>query len=457
MNDDPVNKLPQMLGKPGPLEEREGEARNVPQGEEAERASGDTDSLGMQILMDQIFERENMIKAYKRVIKHKNTAPGVDGITVDQLRNVLVKSWPAIKLQLQEGTYQPSPVRVVKITKENGGFRQLGISTLTDRLIQQALLMEMSRIFEPTFSEHSYGFRPNRSAHQALLAAQTYVEQGKIWTVDIDLANFFDEINHDRLMSRIERKVKDKRVLRLIRSFLRAPRSTDQGMIFPAKGTPQGGPLSPLLANILLDEVDKELERSGHAFIRYADDSRVFLSSKKAGERVMRRLIKKYTNLGLPINYEKSAVALFDQRPLLGCTMALGKKKKKVWLGPSEKSVVKFKEKIRSLTRRNAGRSIDQTIKKLSSFMRGWFNYFQVSGRPRIFKALMGWIRRRLRAIMLKHWKHSTNIARNLRKMGASERTIGALTRYTGRWWKISKGPIHKVLTNAFFLQIGLV
>ncbi|MCK5922247.1 MAG: group II intron reverse transcriptase/maturase [Methylococcales bacterium] len=405
--------------------------------------------------MDQVLERENMLEALKRVSRNKKSAPGVDGMTVDQLRGALIEQWPTIKLQLQKGSYQPSPVRIVYIPKENGSLRQLGIPTLIDRLIQQALLIVMNRIFDPTFSDHSYGFRPARSAHEALLAAQSYVEEGRIWTVDIDLAKFFDEVNHDMLMSRVKRKIKDKRVLRLIRSYLRAPRSTDQGLQIPKKGTPQGGPLSPLLANILLDEVDKELEKRGHAFIRYADDSRIFVFSQRAGERVMKALAKIYAKLKLPINDEKSAVALFDQRPLLGCIMTLGKKKK-VWINPSKKSVKKFKEKMKRLTRRSAGRSVDHIIEALTRYARGWFNYFQVSEKPRIFKTLMGWTRRRLRAIILKHWKNSTNIARNLRKLGASDQTIGAVTRFTGRWWKISTGPIHKVLTLKFFQRIGL-
>jgi RNA-directed DNA polymerase len=368
-----------------------------------------------QSLMEAVVEPRNMRLALKRVKANKGSA-GIDSMSVGDLPTYLVEHWPDIRVRLLDGSYLPEPVRRVEIPKPDGGVRQLGIPTVVDRLIQQAIHQVLEPLYDPSFSESSYGFRPGRSAHQALKAAQEHVASGKGWVVDLDLEKFFDRVNHDVLMSRLARRIGDKRLLKLIRCYLEAGVMSDGVVMTRVEGTPQGGPLSPLLANILLDEFDKELERRGHAFCRYADDCNIYVVSQRAAERVMASLVAFLeTRLKLRVNRAKSAVARPCERKFLGMRI-VGTAKAYISLAP--KSLLRLKTTIRRITKRNRGVSLTRLIRELNQATMGWVNYFALAKVKSICGHLDSWIRRRLRCFVWKQWKTYANRLHHLRKAG---------------------------------------
>ena len=381
----------------------------------------------------------------------------MDGMTVEGLKPFLKSQWPEIKVQLQEGRYRPSAVRKVEIPKPGGGRRMLGIPTVLDRLIQQALHQVMSPLFEAEFSNHSYGFRPGRSAAQAVQEARTYVEEGRRWVVDADLEKFFDRVNHDILMSRVARKIEDKRVLRLIRSYLQA--GIMEGGVATARreGTPQGGPLSPLLSNILLTDLDRELERRGHRFCRYADDSNIYVKSKRAGERVLASMTRFLeTRLKLRVNQEKSAVDRPWKRSFLGYTVC--NRTRNVRLKVAGKPIQRLKANVQVLFRSGRGRSLKTTIAALTPKLRGWVNYFRHAGVKGIFEELDGWIRRHLRKILWRQWKRPRSRAKRLMQLGLSEaRAWKSATNGRGPWWNAGASHLNQALPKKRFDHLGLV
>jgi len=405
-------------------------------------------------LLTAALTRENLKQAFRRVRRNKGAA-GVDGLDIDQTARYLVSAWPEIRQQLLKGTYRPSPVRRVTLPKPDGGERELGIPTVTDRLIQQALLQVLQPILDPTFSEHSYGFRPGRRAHDAVLAAQSYVQSGRRVVVDVDLEKFFDRVNHDILIDRLQKRIEDPGVIRLIRAYLNSG-LMDGGVVLQRnEGTPQGGPLSPLLANVLLDEVDKELERRGHCFVRYADDANVYVRSQRAGERVMALLRRLYGNLRLKVNEAKSAVASAFGRKFLGYSfwVAAGRVvKRKVAIKP----LLTFKQRIRELTRRSGGRSLQVVVDRLRPYVLGWKAYFRLAQTPKVWRELDQWIRHRMRAIQLKHWKRGATIYRELRALGAAPAIAHRVAANSRRWWRNSDGALNRVLDIDYFDRLGL-
>jgi RNA-directed DNA polymerase len=407
-------------------------------------------------LMSAVLERGNMMRAYERVLRNKG-APGVDGMMVGDLKSHLKSHWPDIREQLREGRYIPLAVRKVEIPKPGGGMRMLGIPTVQDRLIQQALHQVLSPVFEKTFSNHSYGFRPGRSAAQAVQQARGYIEEGRRWVVDADLEKFFDRVNHDILMSRVAREVKDKRILKLIRSYLQAGMMEGGVVTARSEGTPQGGPLSPLLSNILLTDLDRELERRGHRFCRYADDCNIYVRSRRAGERVLASLSRFLgTRLKLRVNQEKSAVDRPWKRTFLGYTVC--QRRYNVRLRVASKSVHRLKAKLKLLFRSGRGRSIRTTIASLTPKLRGWINYFRFAGVKGIFEELDGWIRRHLRKILWRQWKRSVTRARNLMRLGLSEvRAWQSSTNGHGPWWNSGASHLNQALPMKFFNRLGLV
>jgi RNA-directed DNA polymerase len=396
-------------------------------------------------LLGAALARENLRKAWKRVKANKG-APGVDGLSIEETAAHLRTVWPEIRDQVLAGTYRPMPVRRVTIPKPDGGERDLGIPTVTDRLIQQALLQVLQPLLDPTFSEHSHGFRPGRSAHGAVLEAQSYVQSGRRIVVDVDLEKFFDRVNHDILIDRLRKRIPDGRVIRLIRAYLNSG-IMDHGVVQErVMGTPQGGPLSPLLANVLLDEVDKELERRGHCFVRYADDCNVYVRSRKAGERVMGLLRRLYGRLRLKINEDKSAAASVFGRKFLGYSFWVapgGVIKRKV----ADKPLKAFKRRIRQLTRRSGGRSMQEVAERLRVYVLGWKAYFRLAQTPRVFTGLEKWVRHRVRAIQLKHWKRGKTIYKALSAMGAKPDVARQVAANSRRWWRNSGMALNSVLT----------
>src|SRR6202451_3891078 len=380
---------------------------SAPTGEAREAGREETESSGARNgtenpastnrLMEAVCERENLKAALQRVKANKGS-PGIDGMTVGGIKDYLKQHWPAIREQLLNGTYEPKPVRRVEIPKPDGGVRKLGIPTVLDRFIQQAVMQVLQRRWDRTFSEHSYGFRPGRSAHQAVDEAQRYIAEGCRWVVDLDLEKFFDRVNHDRLMAKIAERVRDKRMLKLIRVFLQAG-VMEGGLVNPVdEGTPQGGPLSPLLSNIVLDEFDRELERRGLRFARYADDSNIYVRSRRAGERVMDSITRFITEkLKLKVNEQKSAVARPWERKFLGFSFTWGKEPKRR-IAP--KTVLRFKEKVRKLTCRTRGVSIERIAEELTRYLRGWLGYFGKCQTPSVLQGLEEWTRRRLRSVI---------------------------------------------------------
>lgn len=404
--------------------------------------------------MEEVCERENCEQALERVKANKGSA-GVDGMTVHELPEYLKQHWPAIREQLLSGTYKPQPVKRVEIPKPDGGVRKLGIPTVLDRMIQQAVMQVLQRKWDPTFSEHSYGFRPGRSAHQAVEAAQRYIAAGYRWVVDLDLEKFFDRVNHDKLMAKIAERVGDKRLLKLIRTFLTAG-VMENGLVNSVEeGTPQGGPLSPLLSNIVLDEFDRELERRGLRFARYADDSNIYVRSKRAGERVMESVKRFITaKLKLTVNEKKSAVARPWARKFLGFSFtSAGIPKRRI----APKAVDRFKERVRELTRRTRGVSIERMAEDLTRYLRGWIGYFGKCETPSVLAALEGWLRRRLRSVIWKQWKRGTTRFAELRKRGV-KRDLAAKTAGSGHGpWRLADSPgLHTALPNAYFDSLGI-
>jgi len=405
-------------------------------------------------LLEAALTRQNLQTALKRVKANKGAA-GVDGLDIEQTTELLRTRWPDIRQALLAGRYRPQPVRKVMIPKPDGSQRELGIPTVLDRLIQQALLQVLQPLIDPSFSEHSHGFRPGRRAHDAVQAARAYVQAGQRVVVDVDLAQFFDRVNHDILMQRLSRRIEDAGVLRLIRAYLNAG-IMDGGLVSERhKGTPQGGPLSPLLANVLLDEIDKVLEARGYSFARYADDCNVYVGSVKAGERVMALLRKRYSGLKLQINEAKSAVASAFGRKFLGYALWVAKGRE-VKCAVAHKAVDNFKARIRQLTRRSAGRSMSQVVERLRPYMLGWKAYFGMAQTPRVWRELDEWLRHRLRAIQLKHWKRPRTIYRELKALGAKENVARQVAVNSRRWWRNSDRLLKTVLTIAHFDQLGV-
>lgn len=407
-------------------------------------------------LMSAVLERGNMMRALERVLRNKG-APGVDGMTVGELKAHLKVHWPEIKEQLLEGRYQPLPVRKVEIPKPGGGQRMLGIPSVQDRLIQQALHQILSPLFEETFSTHSYGFRPGRSAAQAVQQARNPIEEGRRWVVDVDLEKFFDRVNHDILMSRLARKVEDKRILKLIRSYLQA--GSMEGGITTARteGTPQGGPLSPLLSNILLTDLDRELERRSHRFCRYADDCNIYVRSQRAGERVLASMTHFLeSRLKLRVNRDKSAVDRPWKRSFLGYTVC--SRKYNVRLKVAPKSIQRLKGNLKALFRAARGRSIRRTLAELAPKLRGWVNYFRHAGVKGVFEELDGWIRRHLRKILWRQWKRPLTRSRKLMRLGLSEaRARTSATNGRGPWWNSGASHMNQALPKKLFDRLGLV
>lgn len=407
-------------------------------------------------LMLAVVDRPNMLRAYARVRRNKGAA-GVDGMEVAELGDYLKAHWAEHCKELLEGTYKPQPVRKVEIPKPGGGKRQLGIPTVLDRLIQQALHQVLSPMFEPGFCESSYGFRPGRNAGQAVQQAREYVEAGHHWVVDIDLEAFFDRVNHDMLMARVARQVKDKRVLKLIRAFLNA--GICEGGLVTARreGTPQGGPLSPLLSNILLTDLDLELEKRGHRFCRYADDCNIYVKSEKAGERVLESITQYLEKkLKLRVNREKSGVGRATKRKFLGYTMY--RRQVTVHLKVAPAVVARFKGDLKQVFRRGRGRSLGRIIEELNPKLRGWMAYFRHIGVTGILVELDGWIRRHLRQILWVQWKRSYTRAKNLMRLGLSEeRAWKTAQNGRGSWWNASSQYLNQALPNRFFGGLGLL
>ncbi|QOY93846.1 group II intron reverse transcriptase/maturase [Massilia sp. UMI-21] len=413
-------------------------------------ATGGTGSAVLQAALT----TENLRRAFKRVRANKGAA-GVDGMDINQTSRLLATEWPHIRKQLLTGTYRPSPVRRVTIPKPDGGERELGIPTVTDRLIQQALLQVLQPILDPTFSEHSYGFRPGRRAQDAVLAAHSYVQSGLRIVVDVDLSKFFDRVNHDILIDRLRKRIDDAGVIRLVRAYLSSG-IMDHGVVQErSEGTPQGGPLSPLLANVMLDEVDKELERRGHRFARYADDANVYVRSRRAGQRVMTLLRRCYAKLHLVVNESKSAVASVFGRKFLGYSLWVGhggEVKRKV----AEKPLQAYKQRIRELTCRSGGRGMPDVVQRLRSYMLGWKGYFQLAQTPGVWQRLDEWLRHRLRAIQLKHWKRGSTMYRELLKLGAWPSAARHVAANSRRWWHNSDRLLKTVMTIGYFDRLGV-
>lgn len=416
------------------------------------------DKIGPQTekLMEEVLHRENLLTALRRVISNKG-APGIDGMTVNDLVVFLRQGWPAIREQLLCGTYAPRPVRRVDIPKpgKGKGTRMLGIPTVLDRFIQQAVLQVMGPMFDSEFSDHSFGFRPGRSAHQAVEQARGYMAEGYRWVVDLDLEKFFDRVNHDILMSRVARKVGDKRLLKLIRRYLTAGMMAG-GVVSPRDaGTPQGGPLSPLLSNVLLDDLDKELERRGHRFCRYADDSNVYVRSKVAGERVMASLTRFLEGqLRLKVNQAKSAVDRPWNRKFLGYTVTTNRSPR---LKPARASVRRAKDRIREITQKGRGRNIERVIDEVNRFTTGWVGYYRLADVAQDFKLLDQWLRRRLRKILWEQWKTPRNRFRKLVRFGVkAERAKKATATGRGDWWNAGASHMHAAVTNDRLAQWGL-
>jgi RNA-directed DNA polymerase len=434
------------------METASGEAVRSPTSDEVNRPQDEPDNAG-QGLLERAFARENLKRAWKRVKANKGAA-GVDGLDIDQTAEHLLTQWAGICEQLLSGVYRPSPVRRVVIPKPDGGERELGIPTVTDRLIQQALLQVLQPLLDPTFSEYSYGFRPGRCAQDAVLAAQCHVSSGRKVVVDVDLEKFFDRVDHDILMDRLRKRIADQAVIRLIRAYLDAG-TLINGVVEKSRcGAPQGGPLSPLLANVLLDEVDRELERRGHCFVRYADDANVYVRSHKAGQRVMALLRRLYEKLHLSVNESKSAVASAFGRKFLGYAFWCSRNEAK--RAVSFKAQKRFKQRIRECTRRLGGRSMQQVVDGLRPYLMGWKTYFGLSQTPRVWRELDEWIRHRLRAIQLKHWKRGTTIYRELRALGASEKSARKVAGSSRSWWRNSRMELNRVLDIAWFDSLGL-
>jgi len=407
------------------------------------------------MLMEEVVRRENVTAAHARV-KRNGGAAGVDGMTVDELMPYCREHWARVRKELLDGTYRPQPVRRVDIPKPGGGVRSLGVPTAIDRMIQQALHQVLTPIFDPTFSESSFGFRPGRGAHDAVRAARDHIAAGHRWVVDMDLEKFFDRVNHDVLMARVARRVKDRRVLRVIRRYLQAG-VMEGGVASPrAEGTPQGGPLSPLLSNVLLDDLDKELERRGHRFARYADDCNVYVRSKAAGERVLASLTRFLgERLRLRVNRSKSAVARPWDRKFLGYSVTSHKQPR---LRVASQSVVRLKASLRMLLRAGRGRGLRRVISQLNPRVRGWVAYFRLADVKATFETLDGWVRRKLRCILWRQWKRPRTRARELRRRGLdADRSWVSAYNGRGPWWNAGSTHMHQAVPTARLRRLGLL
>jgi len=421
----------------------------------AAACNGSTDSRNTMTI-EEVLRRENMQRAYQRVKRNRGSA-GVDGMTVDELMPYLRSHWARIRDEIREGRYRPQPVLLVEIPKPGGrGMRRLGIPTVVDRLIQQALLQVLQPGIDPTFSESSYGFRPGRSAHQAVERAREHIRSGYRWVVDMDLEKFFDRVNHDILMSRMARRVKDKRILLLIRRYLQAGMLEGGVVSQRVEGTPQGGPLSPLLSNVLLDELDRELERRGHRFVRYADDCDIYVRSRRAGERVLasvERFLRK--QLRLTVNRDKSAVDRPWRRKFLGYTVTAHREAK---LRIAPESVKRFRDKVRELARQGRGRSLAWTIERLEPLIRGWVAYFRLAEVKAAFEQLDQWLRRRLRCILWRQWKRPRTRAKRLMRLGlARQRAFTSAYNGHGAWWNAGASHMNHAVPTRFFRKLGLL
>jgi RNA-directed DNA polymerase len=438
-----------------PAEGRSDAPKAVEKGTETRVAKRKSENLaGTERLMEEVCELENCKQALHRVMANKGS-PGVDGMTVDELPVYLKQHELEIGEQLRGGTYRPQPVLRVEIPKPEGGMRKLGIPSAVDRFVQQAVLQVLQKRWDPTFSEHSFGFRPGRSAQQAVHQAQQYIAEGHGWVVDLDLEKFFDRVNHDRLMAAVAARVADKRMLKLIRAFLEAG-VMENGLVSSVdEGTPQGGPLSPLLSNLVLDELDRELERRGHHFARYADDCNIYVDSERAGQRVMENVTRFIANrLKLKVNQSKSAVARPGQRKFLGFSFTGGREPKRR-IAP--KAIARFKEKIRELTRRTRGISLQQMVKQVTTYLRGWLGYFSDCQTPSVLQRLERWLRRRLRSVVWKQWKRGRTRFRALRKRGVDKDLAAQTAGSPHGPWRIANSPALAIaLPNAYFAGLGL-
>jgi len=438
------------------MEESRSEAPRASQeGTESSAGKRGTESPAIaEQLMEEVCGRENCKQALKRVKANQGSA-GVDGMTVQQLPEYLKRHWPAIREQLLSGTYKPQPVRRVEIPKPDGGVRKLGIPTVLDRFIQQAVMQVLQDRWDGTFSNHSYGFRPGRSAHQAVEQAQQYIAEGYRWVVDLDLEKFFDRVNHDKLMAKVAERVSDARMLQLIRAFLRAG-VMEGGLVSPVdEGTPQGGPLSPLLSNIVLDEFDRELERRGLRYARYADDCNVYVRSRRAGERVMAGITRFITTkLKLKVNEQKSAVAEPWQRKFLGFSFTrFGPPKRRI----APKAVDRFKQRIQELTSRTRGVSTERMAEELARYLRGWIGYFGECETPSVLQSLEEWTRRRLRSAIWKQWKRGSVRFAELRKRGVGKDLAAQTAGSAHGPWRLANSPaLAFALPNAFFDSLGI-
>jgi len=426
------------------------------EGTEASTAKPTTESPAITepCLMEEVCDRANLNEALRRVQANKGSA-GIDGMTVEQLPDFLREHWPELREQLLNGTYKPQPVKRVEIPKPDGGMRKLGIPTARDRFIQQAVLQVLQERWDRTFSERSYGFRPGRSAHQAVAEAQRCITEGFGWVVDIDLEKFFDRVNHDRLMARIAQREDDKRLLKLIRAFLNAG-VMENGLVRPTdEGTPQGGPLSPLLSNLVLDELDRELEKRGHRFVRYADDCNIYVRSERAGHRVMESITRFITRkLKLKVNESKSAVARPRERQFLGFTFTGGRNPKRR-IAP--KAIKRFRKRIRELTRRTRGVSFRRMIGELTRYLRGWQGYFGFCQTPSVLDGLNSWVRRRIRSVIWTQWKRGRRRYAELRKRGVGPDLAARTAGSSHGPWRISRSPaLSFAFPNDFFEAHGL-
>lgn len=443
----------QKLAAAGPTPGSLSEARAARCGDEVPTAGQTDERSGDGDLMEQVVARDNM-RAALRHVKRNQGSPGVDGMSVETLTEYLKAHWVAIREQLLAGSYQPQPVRRCDIPKAGGGRRTLGIPTVLDRLIQQAILQVLQPRFDPTFSEHSYGFRPGRSAHDAVRQARAYIQAGRYIVVDVDLEKFFDRVNHDVLMGKVAKRIRDRRLLKLIRCYLEAGVLADGVVSTRQEGTPQGGPLSPLLANVLLDEVDKVLEQRGHAFVRYADDCNVYVRSQQAGERVLAGLRCLYARLHLRINEAKSAVGPAVHRPFLG--YAFWVRKGEVRYAVAYQTLKALKTRLRRTTMRNGGRSLAQVAEELRRYVPGWKAYFHLAETPGVFRKLDQWLRHRLRALQLKQWRRGRTVYGALRVRGVPPDLAAQAAAGGRRWCRHSQHLLNRVLPTAEFIALGV-
>jgi RNA-directed DNA polymerase len=441
---------------PGPnRKDSGGTANNTEEVRQARTARNEHVGIEEGLLLEKVLERENVLAAYQRV-KANGGAAGIDGMTVEDLMPYCQKSWTRIRQELLDETYHPQPIRKVDIPKPDGGIRTLGIPTVMDRMIQQALLQVLQPLWDPTFSESSFGYRPGRSAQQAVVRAREYIRAGYRWVVDLDIEKFFDRVNHDVLMARVARRIRDKRMLRLIRRYLQAE-LMEGGLVSPrTEGTPQGGPLSPLLSNLLLDELDRELEKRGHRFVRYADDVSIYVRSEAAGQRVMTSLeqfLKK--KLRLKVNRTKSAVGRPWKRTLLGYSFTAHRETK---LKVSNSSLKRLKAKLREVTRTGRGRNLARTIGTLTPVIRGWMAYYCLAEVRGSFKQLDQWLRRRLRSILWRQWKRRWTRFRGLTRRGiADQRAWTSVSNGHGPWWNAGASHMNQAVPTSAFRQIGLL